>query len=147
MEGRGSTECLKNALEGPRPKMVESTVLTYFPYKSMDSYGKLQLCWQSGSLPVHPSQISFLSEHTLIYSAGASINLMDLDTGKINRFGKETGPVSCLAVYRHKPWIAFAQLSVEPQLSLLDEKGGVVGRFPAGAKLEYTSLIFSDDGK
>ena len=113
----------------------------------MDSYGKLELGWQSVPLPTHSSQLSFLNRESLLYNAGVSINILNVHTGTYSRFGLDTGPISCVAVYRCKCWVAEAKLSVGPDVTLLDEQGVAMGKFEAGAQLEYTALAFSMDGK
>ena len=113
----------------------------------MDNYGKLELCWQSVPLPTNSSQLSYLNRDCLLYNAGVSMNLLDVHTGALVRFGSDAGAISCIAVYRCKRWVATAQLSIDPDVTLLDEQGGVMGKFETGAQLEYTALAFSSDGK
>ena len=75
------------------------------------------------------------------------MNLLDVHTGTAVRFGSETGAVSCLAVYNSKRFVAEAKLSIDPDVTLLDEQGAILGKFETAAQLEYTALAFSSDGK
>ena len=112
-----------------------------------NSFGKLEFCWHSGPLPTHSTQLSYLTDQSLLYNAGVNLNLLDVNTGTMEKFGQTIGSVSCIALYRCNKWVAHAQLSVDPDVTLLDERGDVIGKFEAGAKLEYSALAFSSDGK
>ncbi|KAI6661537.1 Cilia- and flagella-associated protein 43 [Oopsacas minuta] len=111
------------------------------------NYGKLELSWQSGPLPTHNTQLSYLTDESILYNAGINLNLLDVSTGTTNQFGISTRTVSCIAVYRCNQWVAQAQLSVDSDVILLNERGDVKGKFETGARLEYSALAFSHDGK
>eukprot|EP00731_Ephydatia_muelleri_P020650 Em0013g377a len=111
----------------------------------MDSYGKLKLSWSIG---YNRSPLHFIDDNTLVFASGSSLTFLRT-TGEIvcsaPSHGSGVGPI---AVCKETQTLAYAEVTLRPLIFLTKYPGNSIeGTLKGSAKLEYTDLAFSKNGR